>query len=315
MKSVPGYDATLCTIDAAYSAHFPPGPLLDAARSGLAQTNNPVLDYARVMNAAEGLGALADRVRLLEAAAATRPLTLSEAMSLTGARDEVLGMDSAIDMVTYHALLTDAAVRQRVLADHDPYNPDIISDYIFTLNRKADSIGEPFDRDEAIRRLKVFLHGAPYDGPGWLALARATLTGYPFTEVDLDRIAGAEPYFTNAIVYSNYSYDALKAVVEAKIPAVADKTAGGKPIDMSALSPEDRAKLDRIVNCPLVVEFRLLGAVCGANGISENDCGGFQGGPDILLKRLAEVHDSGSCKREFALTDRELGISPAKVDF
>ena len=314
VKSIRGYNAQICMIDAAYWAGFSPGPQMDAAREGLAKTDNPVLDYARLKDAGDGFGTPEDRIRLLGDEATNRALTLKEAMELSVAYDQAAGNAGKIRLSELAQLQADEAVRLVVMADHDPYDPGIISNYVWALTNKPAGPLEPPERDEAVSRLKTLLHGSPYNAQGWLDLARISLMGY-HDQVDLDRIASVEPFFTNAIVYSNYSYDAVKAIIWGKYFAVVDPTNNTKVIDMTGLSAEARVKLDRVVNCPLVQQMRILAAVCGAEGINQHDCGGFFGGPDVLMLRVVELHDSGSCTREFALTDGELAMRPAKIDF
>ncbi len=173
----------------------------------------------------------------------------------------------------------------------------------------------PFERDDATAALKTLLHGAPDSSTAWLDLAQSTLADLAFQQVDRDPIAEAQPYFDKAVVYSSYSYGTIVATIRAKYWAVVDHDHNNRSQDMPALSTAERAKLDAVVNCPLVTEFRLLGAVCAMKGLDEYSCGGIMGGPAVLMNRLKQVHDQGSCAAEFATTDAQLRIAPHENQF
>lgn len=315
IKSVPGYDAKVCAVDAAYYADFWPGNQRDAARAAVDQMPLLVLDYARLKDAVDGLGEPKDRQKLLEGVQATRPLTPEEAYQLDFARSQQSVVASILLTPNYEKALTLAVAEQRLKADHDPYNPEVVNALIDYMKQDHIFNHTSFDRADATARLKRLLTFSPYNWKAWRSLGQATLGDLPFHSDDLDRIAEAQPYFTNAIVYSNYGYWALTAAVDAKIGAVISPKGEPKAKDISGLLPDDRAKLDRIIHCPLVTEMRLLQAKCQKDGVNPHDCGSIVGGPRVLLGRLKQIEAQGSCSAEFGNWPWSTWLSPVKTDF
>ena len=81
---MPGYDLRVCAIDAVYWANFWNGDQRDEAHQVLELTPNPLLDYARRLDALAGIGPPQQRVQAVRGHASGH-LTRPEAIGLEAA--------------------------------------------------------------------------------------------------------------------------------------------------------------------------------------------------------------------------------------
>jgi hypothetical protein len=319
VKSVPGYTSQICTIDAAYFAHFARGPQRDAARQALAATDNPILDYARLEDATTLPNPTEADKKVLLAAAAHRPLTVAESQALDGVKGPYEGLNQSPEFLK---ALPDATLRDRAKAEHDPYNSDVVITYLEDLRYLHEALGQPYQGEDALKVLKSLMHGAPYNASGWMALATAAGDSRTFPEVDLDRVAEAQVYYKNAIVYSDYSQAALSGAIDSKMFMVIDLDKspifdGNDEVAAALPAPgtAERTRLDALVNCPLVREMRLLNAECASRGMPSAQCTGLLRAPGPMIARMRQLQDSNSCAAEFSLPIIQLLVIPEHVKF
>jgi hypothetical protein len=133
----------------------------------------------------------------------------------------------------------------------------------------------------------------------------------------LTGIEAAQPYFNNAVDYSNYRHDTVYAMLSTKLGIIRKPDNLMESRDISALSPEEMAELDRIINCPAITEHLRLQQVCNGLGREGWSCAEGQMGPDLpLAQRISNVVERGVCEAEiesFRLED--LVLSPVEVTF
>ena len=163
------------------------------------------------------------------------------------------------------------------------------------------------------QRLQTLLTGAPFDGESWRRLA-GVVAGLSGND-RLGRIEEVEPYLTNALHYTNYSYKSLSWAVRAKVNVVLNQKNVVEAADISDLSPEALARLDRVVHCPLLAQTRILEVVCADLEIPRETCGTDFLFSDQVQNRLAEVVARGACVPEATLDLQDLLKKPVKIEF
>lgn len=315
VASVPGYDAQVCAIDAVYAGGFWDGDQRDEAHQLLVLTSNPVLDYARLDDALAGLGSPMQRVKVLEGVKAERGLTTIEARALDQAIAEKAGPGVLITQDEWKIALGNAVDARRADADLDPFDPLTVNRYVATAMDSEEVLGIKLDAADLTARLKRLLAQVPFTARSWQLLGDLTGRDVAFGAVDLDTIVATEPYFINAVVYSNYDYDMVAALVSGKAWAITDPVNMMNSRDISALSATELQRLDEVVHCPMIRQFRILRTVCMNRGIQEDQCGNFPAGQFPILERLYKVNGRGACQAEGALGQADLAYSPIRIDF
>jgi hypothetical protein len=313
VRSVPGYDMQVCAIDAVYWGNFWNGDQRDEAHQLLQLTPNPILDYARLQDALTYLGPPQQRATLLERIKAKRDLTRNEAMALDVALAEIAG--GLNSQVEWKIAVANALDWNRNAADHDPFDPQIVTAYVATALEAEQNLGTASDVPDLIRRLQRLLAQVPWSADAWVLLG--DLTGRTDTpgQVDLDRIARVEPYYINAVVYSNYAHSAVKSLIWTKFWAIIDVRNLVNDVDVSGLTPAERARYDEVVYCPLIRQMTILGYVCRNQGISDDQCSGFHVDPARVMNRLRAVVAEGSCPAEVERLPETLAYSPIEITF
>lgn len=250
---------------------------------------------------------------LLEGIKANRDLTRNEAYALDQARAEIAGGLNL--QVEWKIAVASALDWNRNAADHDPFDPQIVTAYVATALEAEQNLGVTPDLPDLIRRLQRLLAEVPWSADGWALLG--DLTGRSDTpgRVDLDRIAQVEPYYINAVVYSNYSHSALKSLVWTKFWAIIDIRNLMKDVDVSGLSPAERAQYDAVVYCPMIRQMTILTIVCRNRGIPDDQCSGLHVEPERIMDRLRAVVAEGSCPEKVARDPATLAYSPIKITF
>ena len=313
ITSVPDYTPDICFIDAMYYSESWGGPPKDEARAMLAQTTNPLLDYARLLDAWQGYGPVEDRQKILEKTKSLRPLDPMESHALDAIYAEKSGDPGY--QVEEAASAAARVPLMRIWADRDPYNPETVLKYVGALQNAQQYVHQQFDIDDAISRLKKVLTKTLYAAEVWSRLGEFTAIPGNYQFFDLDLFAAAEPYFINGMVYSNYDYPSLASAVSTKSWAIIDMPSGMvSDVDMSGLSKAERARLDDVVNCPMIRQMRLISAACYAQGIPEAYCGGLAGGPEAVMQRLQKAVAQGSCKKEMLEAMTGVHYSAVQVD-
>lgn len=309
VTTVKDYSSEVCMVDAVYFGLFVPGEMRDAASIALQTLQNPVLDYAHVLDVLDGNGTAEYRFAVLEKAKSERPLSPKEAMAFDNANIEVnhLTFDIA-NAPTYVAAVSQGLDVLRMTADRDPLSTAAVLAYIDQLQQNLNENGVDFDRDDARARLHRVLTAIPHSWRAWMMLARLSHDSEPGT---MERVVG---YLHNSIYYSNYGDEALRNAV-GDLTAQTDnyskrKATSGK----SNLTPEDVAELDRLGRCKVLALTRLALAACAEKGIVSEQC--LVNGYMFLLKPMfADIAARGVCQAETNAPLEELLPSAVSADF
>ena len=100
------------------------------------------------------------------------------------------------------ALAAAVTARQRD-ADLDPYDPKAVEGYVPVSRDAAGSLGMPLQADDLILRLQRLLTALPYAPGVWALPGDLAQRDGGLSEVDLALIERVEPWYLNAVVYSN----------------------------------------------------------------------------------------------------------------
>lgn len=314
ITSVPGYDAATCEIDAVYFAGFWPGQQREEAHRLLEGNTNPVLDYARLEDATAGRGTAQQRIALLEQTGVKSNLTVAQTYALAQAKSEVNDASWPAEKKRSEVLARELAL-SHAAADQDPYSPKVVINYLSFVYRAAYELGIPADRDDEVRRLHALISVVPYNPEAWAHLADMMNPNSYAPEVDLDAFAAAEPYFANAIVYSNHDPHWINQSMMFKLGAILAPEDSSKTRDIDDLSPEERARLDAVIHCPLFRQIKIKQAICQSQGIGTDQCFADVLEFGSILQRLQQVLDQGACKTEVGLNGYDLAYSPIKITF
>jgi hypothetical protein len=315
IRSIPDYDAMTCSVDAAYRGGVLYGEDGTEARQLLQLTSSPVLDYARLQDAVWGFGPPKQRVRILEAQKGERALDTDEARALDAARAEAAGPGVLILQDEWKIALAAAVDQRRVAADLDPYDPVTVTRYVATLQDASNHLGLALQRDEVIARLQTLLGRVPFAAEAWRDLADLTIGETDPVAVSLDTLEQVEPYYINAVVYSNYRADIVASLASGKYWAIVDPSDITQTRNMTVLSAAERGRLDEVVNCPMMRQLKILMLVCSNQEIDIDTCGGFSGGTVPIESRLQKVNGDGGCKQEVNRAMEDLAYSPIAIDF
>lgn len=314
ITDIKDYSPEVCRIDAVYYANFWYGDQRAAAHQLLMFTLNPVLDYAREADILAGLMTPEETIAALEAIKSKRPLTLKEAEKLDFTRmdlNRTLPQDADYPE-SKAAQLRDIAQGDAALK-RDPFNPDLLHHYV---QIRADAVYNldrpmpPAEKADMINRLQAVLKVVPTSPKLWSDLAGLTLNAR-----DLDSIASAEPYFHNAIHYARYGTRQFSDAVRPKVEMVLDPRNYMHAADISGLTPEQLAKLDQIVNCPLLGQLSILGVVCQNTNTPANQCADGAVTNTVVIQRLRDRIALGACGPALGQSLETLYEKPAKVDF
>ena len=314
ITDVKEYTPEVCRIDAVYYANFWQGDQRAAAHQLLMFTLNPILDYARHADMMDGLMTPEETLTTLQKIKSERPLGSDEAQKLDWALIDVnkTAPNDAKFPEFAAALLRELPGLQQALMQ-DPLNPGLLHRYISALYDAEEYADRPVttaEKTDLIRRLRTTLKAAPTAPQLWIDLAELTLRWQ-----DLDSIARAEPYFHNAIHYARYGVKEFSDATRPKIQMVQDQSNLMHATDISGLTPEQLAKLDEIVNCPLAVQLSILAVVCQNTGTPENQCADGAVTNSVVWDRLQDRINVAACTQAFAVPLEYIYETPAKVDF
>ncbi|WP_426032608.1 hypothetical protein [Cypionkella sp. TWP1-2-1b2] len=314
ITDIKDYSPEVCRIDAVYYANFWYGDQRAAAHQLLMFTPNPVLDYARLNDLMDGLTSGQDAIEMLENVKAERNLTTREARKLDIFRNErnnVSPLDATFP--EYRLALQRTIPELQTALAKDPLNPSLLHHYFAILSDAEAFANRPVtaaEKADLVTRLQATLKLVPTAPELWLDITELTLRAQ-----DLDSIARAEPYFHNAIHYSLYDVWALSQAVRPKVQIVQDQNNLMRAADISDFTPEQLAKLDEIVNCPLAKQLSFLRMICENRGTPENQCGNGAATDNVVWDRLKDRINAGVCEKEFSEAMQFTYEQPAKVDF
>ncbi len=86
-------------------------------------------------------------------------------------------------------------------------------------------------------------------------------------------------------------------------------------VDVSGLTPAERARFDAVVCCPLIRQMTILSYVCNNQGIPEGQCSGLHTDPKRVMNRLRAVVAEGSCPAKVERDPGMLAYSPITMTF
>ena len=310
VTAIKDYTPDVCVVDAVYYGSFQNGPMREAASAALETLSNPVLDYARILDAFDGKGSADSRLSLLNKVKSERQLTAAEALIWENLNVIVTKITPAPpnDVPVYRKALSQGLQGLRQVADRDPFNPKAVIDYIQQLEQNYSVNGVAFDRADADQRLHRLLVAIPHSWRGWQRLAQLHYDREPGT------IQKTAAYLQNAVAYSNYSVDALQEALIGMLIMTDGYSKRKATAGHLNQTPEDVAELDRLGRCPAVALTRLLEAVCKDRGIDSEVC--FSAGYDSLLNGMLEdVQARGACQTEINASLGDLIKGPVPADF
>jgi hypothetical protein len=309
VTTVKDYTPAVCMVDAVYFGLFVPGEMRDAASIALQTLQNPVLDYARVLDVLDGNGTAEYRLAVLEKTKSERQLSPDEAMAFDNAMFQVNHVAVNNDILsTYRQAVSQGLDTLRIAADRDPLSTRAVLDYIDQLQQNNMENGAEFDIADAQARLQRLLTTIPHSWRAWMMLARLSHDSEPGT---MERVVG---YLHNSIYYSNYGDEALRNAV-GDLTAQTDNYSKRKyKAGQSNLTPEDVAELDLLGRCPILALTRLALAACAEKGIVSEQC--MVNGYMFLLKPMfADIAARGICQAETNAPLEELLPSAVPADF
>jgi hypothetical protein len=323
IRTAADYTSATCQIDAVYFAHFPPGPIRNRAHDLLLENTNPVLDYARLADATDGIGTPTWRLNALEAQQLKAPLTGDQALAYDNALNEQANPGGFYYPDSYVEALPAEIVRLKKKAEQDPFNATAINSYIRALQteaavKEARSYGGefpiveadyPFDPQLIGPMLEKLLSTNPYSGAAWMYLAVAHLG-----DRDLAGIEAAAPYFQNALFYSDYYQNIMEPIIYIYLSKVTKDRYTKIPFDISALSPEELAETDRVIHCPLAKLLVSAAWVCSQRGTPLQSCAlGFPENQTVF-DRLMQADKRQECPVFHAAMNASLITAPVEAN-
>lgn len=319
VKDVEGFTSEICKIEAIYTYDFRAKELLKWAQEALDQTDHPILERARWVDAVRDrptrAGAQALRTKGI-AELEYRDIRL--ASKFDGFRQ------GGANVLNITALIFDAKRKQALQElEHDPYNPKLLNVLMMDENAGVSPKVEPSltTMVEYSRRKLMF---APYNHRYWGHFAQA-LNKYRsksenFAEGALAEVEGS---YRNAVVYSNYSANALsdylyhfymQVLGEMQINSSTRLGAAGKYRDPAGFTPQELAQQNKQMICPLIVTERMLRAVCDKDPGSFNCMGAFVGKEDV--ERIFEIAtEREACAKELTAPLQDLLYFPIEFDW
>lgn len=305
VTSTADYTSETCELDAIYFAQPNPGPFRNQLHDHLIENANPVLDYARLADATDRIGTPAWRLKVLEDQMLKADLTAEQALAYDAALNDQTNSGNFYSPETYIAALPAQTIQAKRRVEIDPLNAREVVDYIRALQTEAaaaearangaafpDVIDAdyPFDAKTGGSALETLLAGNPYDGHAWLYLGVAHLGAR-----DLAGIEAAAPYFHNALYYSNYNQRILETVIYTYLTKVTRDRYSKTPLDISALSPDELAEMDRVVYCPVAKLLVSAALTCTWNEVPLKSCAlGFPESQEVF-DRLMESDKRQEC--------------------
>jgi hypothetical protein len=297
---VKGYTPDVCKVDLAFSAQH--GSNRAKPHAHVFETSNsPVLDrwrphYALYINYPDAVA----RHRALEAAQ-------------TGAvRDPAIALefdryhrDADMSAIVYSAKRAEAELE----LPHDPYN----ADYLDLLRNPPEFKDRP-DLAQQVALLKASLYLRPYESARWFELAE--VSSY---QLDPENPEKSDPYFINAIVYSNHRPEAVAAyrahrerlyvmVNPGQLASIRKRGDLHRPTG-TALGEMTDADLI----CPYIRVSRLKEALCDETG-DPGYCHGGRKNEEILRGAMSKAGVKGICKSEKKMTLEQLVFEPVETD-
>jgi hypothetical protein len=299
----PGYSADVCKADLVHQANTGPDEKATVGNI-VAASDHPRLAKARL----ERVMRLGDQSPEMQRRLET--YLFDETVTDTDAADY---LDSWFYRpqqrpLTFFDVYSRKIDKARADLAHDPYNPDLI-DTILIDDVNGRIFGEP--RTDAERRglYRRALTYAPYNAGQWSRYAS-------FVSFEAGDPAAANPFYENAIVYSNHRphmagrYADFLAMVWSSLQYPPQPDAG--PASTPASTPARTAAEDAEILCPLVRAARIYLAQCPggpADACSESY------DPQGWIEAITAAQGNDICAQDFALDPDSLTFEEHVIDW
>lgn len=317
IKTIANYDPDTCKIDGVYFGNFWNGDQREAAHQVLMWNANPILDYARLIDAVDGFGPPQQRLAMLTKLQSERALSVNEAMAFDTATAEIKGPGALIEPVEVSKSRSAEILARRLAADRKPYDPVIVIGYVNAVSGSVSEADQTALQNELKQRLRLLLKGAPYSGAAWKTLGNLIAGDPRDLDGKLDRLEAAEPYLINGAVYSVFDADAVFSLMYHKTMAILDVKDQSRQADISALSRADLDRLDKIVHCPLVWQLEALRLICTSIYADDNanSCQGHQWEQYLIVDRIQDaMRDRDACRTSSMGAEGLMQMQPIKID-
>ncbi len=276
----PGYTPKICWIDSVYAGGVSQHDVRQAAYEALAETDNPVLDYARLEDVKAMNRTAGERLHFLDALRAKGPLDAEAAYAYDVAFAQVNDPNGMMAPIEYLRALPQAIKSAQHQSDLDPLSGRPLTD-LFNLARPvSERQASSVDPADLARRAHILLQGNPYEPWAWHILAT-----FKQGSGDLAGLMAARPYYANALYYSNYDPANIAAGVNARLWQALD---GNKHEFETGTGPaQEQADMDLYVYCPLIRDLALAKLQCIQAGNTGECLGGLPDNERIMTIFLA----------------------------
>ncbi len=265
----------------------------DMAYAALAENDNPYLDRSRLF----------DHSWRLAAEPEMRAYLQDEGSDDVGVAQEYLSRfnDYNGHQGVAYGVIMRAKAAARIALEFDPYNPELIDLILLRTPVSTDRATMP-RRAELRDLLQRRLTAAPYDAGTWAKLAKAQEM-----PEDSNALTVQDPYWVNAIAYSNQDTEQVYGFLKFKL----DQRAA---LDATLLASLDPAQIDAALTCPIVRLSRLFDGLClyvpahwGCRRMMETQT--------VTQAVLADASERGVCTSERTGPDQSLAYTPVATAF
>ena len=264
----PGYTPKICWIDGVYAGGVGQQDVREAAYRTFAQTDNPVLDFARLEDAKAMNRTAGERLNFLEALRAKGPLDAETACAYDVAFAQVKDPNGMMAPIEYLKALPQAIKSAQHQSDLDPLSGKPLTDLFNLARQVSERTPSSVDPADLARRARILLQGNPYEPWAWHILAT-----FKQGRGDLAGLMAARPYYANALYYSNYDPANISVGVNARLWQALD---GSKHDYKTGPGPaQEQADMDLYVYCPLIRELVLAKLQCIEAGNTGECMGGL----------------------------------------
>lgn len=302
----PGYDAEVCLIDGTMMAGYLEGDELQAMRELIAASENPLIaEWNGASDIVPG-ETPSDRLAHLDMVKRTRDLSYDEARVYDQDAAQLAILAGEPRPPEFPAALSRAVVIARSEADAKPGDWSAVARFLNIAAEDRAVNGTKADMDELWQRQIGALRLLPYDPKPWSSVAQSIYARNAATR-EIGGLAEAEPYFVNAVAYSNHQSQYLAQIVSPKLSMVVQAMmAGSLPVE------KDRWQVE--VQCPLVRQLRLLMEACTAEGVGFSECTGLPYEAQNMKDLIRDIKAAGICRKEASAPLETLAYSPVTVE-
>lgn len=301
----PGYDAEVCLVDGQVKAGYLRGAEAEALAENIRHSDNPALAGWNEHNGTVPGDSPSDRLAYLDKVKQDRELSLAEARLYDQDAGQTAILAGDTRQPEFPAALAREVEMARGRAEANPGSWDVVARFLNIAAEDRQVNGTKADMDELWRRQIGALRLLPYEPRAWSSVGM-TIFGREAANDEIAAMAEAEPYFINAVVYSNHQSRRLTELASPKLAVMLRAM-------MAGALPVDKERWQSVVQCPLVRQLRLLMAVCEAEGMGFGDCTGLPYEADNMLGLIRDIQAAGSCKAEATAALQDLAYAPVEV--